>query len=46
MTQKMVYVVIAAIVVAVAVVSYMLYQERQSGVEIEIGQQGIKIEGN
>jgi hypothetical protein len=44
--RNIVYLVIGALVVAVGVVSYLLYQERQktTGIEINIGEHGISIE--
>ncbi len=46
MNRNIVYLVIGALVVAVGVVSYLLYQERQktTGIEINIGERGISIE--
>ena len=46
MNRNIVYLVIGALVVAVGVVSYLLYQERQktTGIEINIGEHGISIE--
>jgi hypothetical protein len=46
MNKNVLYLVVGALVVAVAVIGYMLYEEQQSGVEIEIGEGGVKIEGN
>ena len=46
MSKNVLYLVIGALVVGVAVVGYMLYEERQSGIEIEIGEKGISVEGN
>jgi predicted negative regulator of RcsB-dependent stress response len=44
--RNIVYLVIGALVVAVGVVSYLLYQERQktTGIEIDIGERGISIQ--
>ena len=46
MNRNIVYLVIGVLVVAVGVVSYLLYQERQktTGIEINIGERGISIE--
>ena len=46
MNRNILYVVIAALVVATSVFGYQLYQERQktSGIEINIGERGISIE--
>ncbi len=45
MSRNGLYLLIGALVVAVAVIGYMLYEERQSGIEIEIGERGISVEG-
>jgi hypothetical protein len=37
---------IGLLLVVVVGVSYLYYQERQSGIDIQIDEQGIKIEGN
>ena len=46
MNRNVTYLVIGALVVAVAVVGYLLYQERQqtSGIDINVGESGISIE--
>jgi hypothetical protein len=46
MNRNVAYLVIGALVVAVAVVGYMLYQERQTtgGIDISVGESGISIE--
>jgi hypothetical protein len=46
MNRKILYLAIGALAVAAAVVSYLLYQERQktTGIEINIGKSGISIE--
>ena len=47
MNKNVLYLIVGALVVAVGVIGYMLYQEQhKSGVEIEIGKQGVKIQGN
>ncbi|MFU8824614.1 hypothetical protein [Yoonia sp.] len=46
MNRNVTYVVIAALAVAVVIFGYLYYQESQSGVTIELGEQGISIEGN
>lgn len=46
MNKNVLYLVVGALVVAVAVIGYMLYEEQQTGVDIEIGEGGVKIEGN
>jgi predicted negative regulator of RcsB-dependent stress response len=46
MNRNILYLVIGALAVAVAVFSYQLYQERQktTGIEINVGKSGITIE--
>ena len=46
MSRNVLYLVIGALVVATAVLSYYFYQERQktTGVEINVGKSGISIE--
>ena len=46
MNRNTLYLVVALLALAVAVVGYMLYQERQSGVSIRIGDHGVSIQGN
>jgi hypothetical protein len=46
MSKGGLYLVVGVLVVAVAVIGYMLYEEQQSGVRIEIGERGISVEGN
>jgi hypothetical protein len=46
MSRNLLYLVIALLVAGVAVVGYLYYEESQSGIDIEIGEQGITIEGN
>ncbi|MCG6122536.1 MAG: hypothetical protein MEP57_07495 [Microvirga sp.] len=46
MSRNVLFLVIGMLVVGFAVVGYMLYEERQSGVSIEIGGQGVRIDGN
>ncbi|WP_281365988.1 hypothetical protein [Halovulum dunhuangense] len=38
--------VIAVLVAGLLVIGYLYYQESQSGIDIEIGEQGVTIEGN
>jgi hypothetical protein len=38
------YIVIAVLVVIVAVVSWQLYQERQAGVQINVGPNGLSVQ--
>ena len=46
MNRNLLWLVIGVLVVATAVVSYQLYQERQktTGIEINVGKSGISIE--
>jgi len=46
MSRNTLYLLIGLLTVGVVVVGYLLYQERQSGISIEIGKRGITIEGN
>jgi hypothetical protein len=46
MNRNLLYTLVGALVVGVAVLSYSLYQERQKpGINISVGQDGLKIEG-
>ena len=46
MNRNVLYLVVGALVVAVVVFGYQLYQERQktTGIEINVGKSGISIE--
>jgi len=46
MNRNVLYLVIGALVVAIAIFGYQLYQERQktTGIEINVGKSGISIE--
>jgi hypothetical protein len=45
MSRNVLYIVVGALAVGIAVIGYMLYQERQTtGVEIKIGDGGVSIE--
>lgn len=46
MSRNMLYLVVGLLVAGVLVVGYLYYQESQSGIDIEIGEQGVKIDGN
>lgn len=46
MNRNILYLLIAVLAVGIAVVGYLYYEESQSGVSIEIGKDGAKIEGN
>jgi predicted negative regulator of RcsB-dependent stress response len=46
MNRNVLYLIIGALIIAVAVFGYQLYQERQkaTGIDINIGKSGISIE--
>ena len=45
MNRPIVYLVVAALVVAAAVLGYLYYQEQQKpGIDIEVGKNGVSIE--
>ncbi|WP_425418626.1 hypothetical protein [Oricola indica] len=46
MNRNILYIVVAALVVAVAVIGYLYYQEQQKpdGIKIELGEKGLSIE--
>jgi hypothetical protein len=46
MNRNILYLIIGALIVAIAVFGYQLYQERQktTGIDINIGKSGISIE--
>ncbi len=46
MSRNALYLVIGLLVAGVVVVGYLYYQESRSGIDIEIGEQGVTIEGN
>lgn len=46
MNRNILYLVLGALVVVVAVLGYMYYQESQSGVTIELNEEGLSIDGN
>ena len=46
MSRNVLYLVIGALAVGLVVAGYLYYQESQSGIDIEIGKDGVKIEGN
>jgi predicted negative regulator of RcsB-dependent stress response len=46
MNRNALYLLIVLLVAGLGVVGYMYYQESQSGIDIEIGNDGVKIEGN
>lgn len=46
MNRSVLYLIVGVLIVAVVVVGYQLYQERQktTGIEIDVGKSGISIE--
>jgi hypothetical protein len=46
MSRSALYLMIGLLVAGVVVIGYLYYQESQSGIDIEIGEKGITIEGN
>lgn len=46
MSRNVLYLVIGLLAAGVFVVGYLYYQESKSGIDIEIGEQGVTIEGN
>lgn len=46
MNRNSLLLLIGLLLVVAVGASYMYYQERQSGIDIQIDEQGIKIEGN
>lgn len=46
MSRNVLYLVIGLLAAGVVVAGYLYYQESQSGIDIEIGEHGVTIEGN
>ena len=46
MSRNFLFVLIGALVVVAAGAGYLYYQESQSGIDIQIDETGIKIDGN
>tara|TARA_R110000868_G_scaffold71948_6_gene210087 strand:- start:20523 stop:20663 length:141 start_codon:yes stop_codon:yes gene_type:complete len=46
MNRNNLYMMIGLLAAVVVVVSYLYYQESRSGVSIQIGDHGVKIDGN
>jgi hypothetical protein len=46
MSRNVLYLVIGLLAAGVVVVGYLYYQESRSGINIEIGEHGVTIEGN
>lgn len=45
MRRNLPYLLIGLLALAVVIVGYLYYQERQGGIDIEIGKEGVRIEG-
>ncbi len=46
MPRNALYLILGALVVGIAVLGYLYYEEQQSGVSIQIDESGIEIDGN
>jgi hypothetical protein len=46
MSRNVLYLLIGLLAAGVLVVGYLYYQESRSGIDIEIGEKGITIEGS
>ncbi len=46
MSRNLLFVLVGALAVCAIGVSYLYYQERQTGIDIQIDEKGIKIDGN
>jgi hypothetical protein len=46
MSRNVLYTLIVLLVASVVVVGYLYYQESRSGIDIQIGRDGVSIEGN
>ena len=46
MNRNTLYLVIGLLAVGIIVVGYLYYQESRTGIDIEIGDHGVTIEGN
>lgn len=46
MDRNILLILIGVLAVVAVVAGYLYYQERQSGIEIQIDEQGISVEGN
>jgi hypothetical protein len=46
MSRNVLYLVIGLLAAGVVAVGYLYYQESRSGINIEIGEHGVTIEGN
>ncbi len=46
MSRNALFLVIGLLLAGLIAVGYLYYQEQQSGIDIQIGADGVKIEGN
>jgi hypothetical protein len=46
MSRNTLYLLVGLLAAGILVVGYLYYQESRSGIDIEIGEQGISIQGN
>jgi len=46
MSRNTLYLVIGLLIAAVLVAGFLYYQERNSGLRIEVGEHGIQVDGN
>lgn len=46
MSRNFLYFLVLLLAIGVVVAGYLYYQESQSGVSIQIGEHGVKIDGN
>ena len=46
MSRNVLYMVIGLLAAGMGIAGYLYYQESKSGINIEIGEDGVKIEGN
>lgn len=46
MNRSSLLVLVGVLAIVAVVASYLYYQERQSGIDIEIGPSGVSIDGN
>ncbi|MDZ7709508.1 MAG: hypothetical protein U5K36_05045 [Roseovarius sp.] len=46
MNRNALYLVIGLLAVGIVVVGYLYYQQSQTGIDIEIGDHGVTIQGN
>jgi hypothetical protein len=46
MSRNFLFVLVGVLAICAIVASYLYYEERQSGIDIQIDEQGITIDGN